>query len=111
MPETWRTRDRIGRHVVLTDAAWSHIVTKRNGAPPDPSEIRAAVEDPDFVAADAAFPRRESCYRRRRSGAGGRYLKVVVRYHPTPPDGTWAGEVITAYPTRGIKPGEERLPR
>lgn len=111
MPETWRTRDRVGRHVTLTAAGWSHIVTKRKGAPPNPNEILAAVEAPDFVTADVAFPRRESYDRRRQPGAGRRYLKVVVRYHPTPPDGTWAGDVITAYPTRGVKPGEERLPR
>lgn len=110
MDDTWRTRDRAGRHVASTGAGWSHIVTRREGVAPDPSEILAAVENPDFVTADADFPRRESYYRRRRSGAGGRYRKVVVRYHPTPPDGTWAGEVITANPTRGGKPGEERLP-
>jgi hypothetical protein len=33
------------------------------------------------------------------SGQG--FLKVVVQYRPVPPQGTWAGEVITAY--RGKK--------
>ena len=109
MAEVWRTRDRLGREVALTDAGWNHIVAERKGAPPAPAEIRSAVESPDLVTADPTFPRRENHYRSRRMGRGGRFLKVVVRYQPVPPDGTWAGEVITAYSARRVKPGEEQL--
>ena len=109
MAHVWRTRDRFGREVALTDAGWNHIVAERQGAPPTPDEIREAGESPDGVTADATFPRRENFYRSRQTGRGGRFLKVVVRFQPVPPDGTWAGEVITAHPARRIKPGEDQL--
>ena len=108
MAAVWRTRDRFGRELVLTDVGWGHIVAKRKGEPPAPDEIREAVESPDFVTVDATYPRRENSYRSRRPGRGGRFLKVVVRFQPVPPDGTWAEEVITAYPAQRIKPGEDQ---
>ena len=109
MADVWTMRDRRGRVVALTADGWKHILVERRGAPPAAGEIRKTVEDPAFVTADSTFPRRENYYRRRQREGGGRYLKVVVRYRPVPPDGTWAGEVITAYPTRGMKPMEEQL--
>jgi hypothetical protein len=38
---------------------------------------------------------REIHYPRTPSGQG--WMRVVVNYRPVPPQGTWAGEVITAY--------------
>ena len=58
-------------------------------------EVRTAVEQPDFITRDSEYTRREIFYRRTPSGQG--WLKVVVNYRPIPPQGTWAGEVITAY--------------
>lgn len=58
-------------------------------------EVRTAIEHPDFVARDVRFYRREIYYRRTPSGRG--WMRVVVNYGPVPPQGTWVGEVITAY--------------
>ena len=54
-----------------------------------------AIEQPDFVTRDVRYHHREIHYRRSPSGQG--WIKVVVNYRPVPPQGTWAGEVITAY--------------
>lgn len=69
------------------------------------AHVRLAVERPDFVTIDLARPRRECHYRR--FGSGRLMLKVVVGYEPVLPPGTWAGQVITAYPTRHV-PRKER---
>jgi hypothetical protein len=50
---------------------------------------------------------REIHYRRVASGQG--FLKVVVQYRPVPPQGTWAGEVITAYRVKKRKSREVLL--
>ena len=36
-------------------------------------------------------------------------MKVVVNYRPVPPQGTWEGEVITAYHARRPKSKEAQL--
>ena len=102
MADIWRTTDRLGREVTLTEAGWAHIVRQRRDAVPTQDEVRAAVADADLIVADVDFPRRRNHYRRR--PAGGRYLKVVVNYRPVPPQGTWAGEVVTAHPAHRPKP-------
>ena len=107
MATIWRTTDRMGREVELTDTGWAHILAERGEASPSAAEVRAAVEAPDFVNADAVYAHRENHYRR--FGAGGRYLKVVVQYRPVPPQGTWAGDVVTTYPTNRVKRKERRL--
>lgn len=90
--------DRLGREFELTEARWAHVLedheTDRTGREAD---VRAAVERPDLVTADAVDPRRECHYLF--LGPGRLKLKVVVAYEPVPPPGTWAGRVITAYPT------------
>ena len=107
MATVWRTRDRLGRAVVVTEADWQHIVAQRAPAVPSLGDIRAAVETPDVVNADARYPRRENhC---RRAGAAGSYLKVVVAYRPVPPQGTWAGRVVTAYHTGTFPQKEQNL--
>jgi hypothetical protein len=58
-------------------------------------EVRAAVEHSDLVVRDVGYPHREIHYRRTPSGQG--WIRVVVNYRPVPPQGTWAGEIITAY--------------
>ena len=61
------------------------------------ADARVAVEAPDFARRDALRAHGENHYRRPAPGAA--WIKVVVHYRPIPPQGTWVGEVITAYPT------------
>ena len=95
MAAIWRTRDRLGRDVELTETRWAHILeeheTQMTGREAD---VRAAVEQPDFVTVDDGNPRRECHYRGQ--GPDRPKLKVVVGYEPVPPPGNWAGRVITA---------------
>jgi hypothetical protein len=93
--EIWRTQDRAGREVVLTPTRLDHILGRHNYMAGRLDQVRTAVEQPDFVTRDSEYPRREICYRRTPSGQG--LMKVVVNYRPAPPQGTWIGEVITAY--------------
>ncbi|MGH2617237.1 MAG: hypothetical protein ACRDJC_18545, partial [Thermomicrobiales bacterium] len=71
-------------------------------------EVRIAVERPDFVTRDREYRHREIHYRVALFRPP--LLKVVVQYRPVPPQGTWAGEVITAYPVKARDPREEPLP-
>jgi hypothetical protein len=68
--------------------------------------IRPAIEQPGYITQDADYPHRENYYRRTVSGR--RFVKVV-EYRPVPPQGTWVGEVITAYLVRKIKGKEAQL--
>jgi len=70
-------------------------------------DVRAAIEEPDFVTRDVKYHHRENRYRRVASGQG--LLKVVVQYRPVPPQGTWVGEVITAYRVKKRKSREVLL--
>jgi hypothetical protein len=103
----WRTRDRLGREVALTEGRRDHILSKHPELAGRLGEARATVEGPDFVTRDAADPRREHHYRRTPSGRA--WIKVVVNERPVPPQGTWAGEVITAYRTERVDPEEAPL--
>jgi hypothetical protein len=93
--EIWRTRDRAGREVILASAGLDHILQGHDEIADRLDEVRATIEQPDFVTRDARYHHRENHYRRMASGQG--LLKVVVQYRPVPPQGTWVGEVITAY--------------
>jgi hypothetical protein len=103
----WRTTDRLGREVTLTTEGWAHILRKRAMLAGRLDEVRAAVEAPDFVNADAQSPRRVNHYRRTPSGRA--WIKVVINYRPMPPQGTWAGEVVTAYRTGKVHAKEAPL--
>ena len=73
------------------------------------AEVRAAVEAPEFVDRDATHPRREIFYRQTETDRWR--TRVVVTFLPAPPQGTWAGEVITAHRI-GVQrrnPKEQRL--
>jgi hypothetical protein len=105
--DIWRTRDRLGREVVFNSASRDHIRRRRAELADRLDEIRWAIEAPDLVTRDATYPNRENHYRRTAFGPG--WLKVVVRYLPVPPQGTWVGEVITAFPLRSPNPKETRL--
>lgn len=103
----WQTRDRRGREIAFTAAGQDHILNKDADMAELIEEIRLAIEQPDQVARDARYPRRENHYGR--IPATGRWIKVVVKHHPVEPQGTWAGEVVTAYPVPRPKPKEARL--
>src|SRR6188472_1528268 len=94
MAEIWRTRDHAAREVVLTSAGLDHILERHDEIADRLDEIRMSIEQPDFVTRDARSHHRENHYRRVASGQG---LLKVVQYRPVPPQGTWVGEVITAY--------------
>jgi hypothetical protein len=106
MPDVWRTRDRLDRVVVLSSSRLDHIVSRHPELAGRLDEIRAAIQSPGVVTQDDGYPHRENLYAS--SGAGRAMLKVVVHYRPVPPQGTWAGEVITAHPTRRVDPKEAR---
>lgn len=103
----WRTRDRLGREVVLTEAGLAHILAKHGDLVGRLDDIRATIEAPDFVNRDARHAYRENHYRR--PAPGEPRIKVVVHYRPLPPQGTWRGEVITAHQARQIGAREEQL--
>ena len=95
MAEIWATRDHAGREVVLTSARLAHILSRHADMANRLEEVRAPVEHPDFVTRDVGYRQRLIYYRRTPSRQG--WIRVVVNYRPVPPQGTWAGEIITAY--------------
>jgi hypothetical protein len=103
----WRTQDRLGREVVLNEVRLAHILDEHPELTNRLVDVRAAVEAPDFVNRDVRHAHRENHYRRRDSDTS--WLKVVVHYRPISPQGTWAGEVITAYPNDLVDKKETRL--
>ncbi len=94
MAEVWRTRDRRGRVVVLTEADLAHL--------------RATVEIPHVSTRDAQYTSR-ACHDWR-TAPYRLWLKVVVHHCPVPPQGTWAGQVITAYRTTKIVEDDDLWP-
>lgn len=100
MAVLWRTRDRFGREVVLTDAGMTHILQRRPDMEGTETSIRETVEAAERVNRDALHPDRECHYRRI---SEHRFLKVVVGY-----DAAERGTVITAYPVPYAKRGEQQ---
>lgn len=90
----WKTVDRLGRPVVLTDEGWTHILFEHDSMAHRIHEVRDAVAFADEVVHDRTFAHREIHYRER--GSGKSWLRVIVHYRPRDPSG-WAGEVITAH--------------
>ena len=84
-----------GREVSLTAARSAHIVGQHPDMVGRLANVRATVEAPEAVTRDRTYPNREVHYRRPPGEL--RYVRVVVRYLPVPPDGTFVGEVITAH--------------
>ena len=95
LAEIWQTWDYLGREVVFTTDRHDHVLQRHGDMADRLDEIRATVERPDFVTCDRGYPRREIHYRYTPSGQG--FIRVVVNYRPVPPQGTWAGEVITGF--------------
>jgi hypothetical protein len=105
--EIWQTLDRLGRNVVFTPESETHILSRHSEMADRLNDIRGAIERPDLVARDAQYRHRENHYLH--TSFQPPWMKVVVHYHPVPPQGTWAGEVITAYPVKQPDPHEELL--
>jgi hypothetical protein len=95
LAEIWRARDRAGREVVFTSAGLAHVLHGHAEMAGRLDEVHAAIEQPDFVTRDVRYLHREIYYRRTPSGQG--WIRVVVNYQLVPPQGMWAGEIITAY--------------
>lgn len=102
----WQTRDRRGREVKFIAAGQGHILRKHDYMAELMEEVRQAIEHPDVVARNARYPRRENHYRR--IPVTGKWIKVVVKYRPVEPQGTWAGEIVTAYPVPRPKSKEAK---
>ena len=67
------------------------------------SLLTDALAEPTLVTWDVAVDHAENFYRR----IGGRtYLKVCVKYRPTPAG--WQGEILTAHLTQRVKRQEAR---
>ena len=107
MAEIWRTHDYQGRVVVFTLKGRDHIIQRRPRMTGRLGDVRTAIEHPTRIARDAIYPRRENHYLR--TGFDPGWIKVVVNYRPVPPQGTWFGEIITAYPVRRPEPEETPL--
>jgi len=107
LAEIWRTRDHLGRVVILSPAGLDHIRVRHGDLANRMDEIRAVVEHPEFVTRDRQRARRECFYSRELSGP--LFIKAVVQYRPVPPQGNWEGEIISAYPVDEPKPEEARL--
>jgi hypothetical protein len=106
--EIWRTQDRAGREVVLTSARLDHILRRHDDMSSRLDEVRTTIEQPDLVTRDVEYRHRENHYGR--SLFDQPWIKVAVQHRPIPPQGTWAGDIITAYPVRRRDPKEELLP-
>ena len=107
MAEIWSTSDHRGREVVFTLERRAHVLQRHGDMADRLDEIRATVEQPDFVTRDRGYPRREVYYRYTPSGQG--FIRVVVNYRAVPPQGTWVGAVITAFRVEGRQPEEVQL--
>lgn len=107
MAEIWRTRDHVGRVVILTQVGLDHIRVRRGEFAIRMGEVRDVVEHHGIVTRDRQHAHRECFYRREPSRSG--FIKVVVHYRPVPPQGTWEGKVITAYHDESPDPKEARL--
>lgn len=103
----WQTQDRNGREVAFTQSAHDHILDEHDDMADKLDDVRIAIERPDLVTRDVRYGRRENHYWR--IPTTGRWIKVVINYRPVPPQGTWEGEVITAYRVPRPNPKEAKL--
>jgi hypothetical protein len=102
----WKTVDRLGRPVVLTDEGWTHILSRHEDMVAYGRDVRLAVEFADEITIDARYQRRNVHYLR---ASGGRPpMRVVVNYQPEARS-EWIGVVITAFRSERKKTGERHL--
>jgi len=80
MAAVWRTTERLGREVVLTEARLTHILGQHPELVGRLDEIRLTVETLGEVRRDGEYAPRENHYRR--LGPARRMVKVVVHYRP-----------------------------
>ncbi len=99
----WSTTDRLGRLVVLSDAGWQHIYRRHGDTVEDPEMVKAVIQGAERIVADAVYPHRSIHVAA--LGNPSLPMRVVVHYRPEPPDGTWIGDVVTAFRGRPPKDG------
>lgn len=112
MAELVRCSDRNGRVVVLTDEIWvNHIIDRHPEFTGLEACIEMAITDPYRVTQDARHSNRECMYRHRTlpGNLSRFYLKVVVAFQPSGPNGILVGTVLTAFATDRIKSTERQL--
>ena len=107
MDEIWRTRDNFDRVVYLSRVKLAHIRSRHKEFADRLVDIRSTIEKPDFVARHRLREHRECFYRE--EAPGKELIKVIVHYRPIPPQGTWIGEVTTAFPVGLYRPKEVKL--
>jgi hypothetical protein len=107
LEEIWRIQDYLGQEVVLTEVRREPIVSEHSELVRQLADVRHTLEQPDQVRRDRKFAHRENSYKRKPSGK--RWMKVVVHYRPVPPQGTWVGEIVTAYDVEEPEPLEVLL--
>lgn len=102
----WSTLDRLGRSVVLTASGWSHIRDRHGDTIDSAGMVGVAIEQADEIVRDAGYLHRE--IHMAELGKPELPVRVVVHFRPVPPDGTWVGEVVTAFRGRPLKAGGNR---
>jgi hypothetical protein len=98
-------RDRFGRKVILTNAAWRHILDGHADLATRRGELLRTLGAPDVVRQDAQDRNRRNYYRVVADWGTPRplYVKVCVEF------GSFGGTIITAHMTRRPKPAEVPL--
>jgi len=100
MPLRFQTTDPRGMAVICTDEAWQHIVSRRHWIKLD--EIKAAIEKPLSIYTDSNNNQKQIYYAE--SIRSTEYIKVVVQFR-----GLSTLQVVTAYHTPQVKPGEKQI--
>lgn len=105
-PSTFMVRsiDRWRRAISISRQQWlGHVLVQHPELTDQLEALHATLMNPEVVMHDTIFEDRENVYRPGLlpSPLDHLYLKVVVAFRHTD-----AGEVVTAYPTSQIKPGE-----
>lgn len=109
--EILRCVDRWGRPIVLNTATWTlHILPDREPLLGNEATVRRTLVDSHFVQHDATHDDRENFCRFGTLPApfDHPYLKVCVEFAEPDVRGNTTGRVVTAFPTREIKPTEQR---
>ena len=104
--------DPFSRVVVARRDWWiAHVLDRHPEVDGHEGAVQRTIEWPDVVTRDAEYPNGVNYYRMDAlPGYAGKYLKVAVGYDPDNSVGVVAvGEVVTAYPTRRVKKGEQHL--
>ena len=104
--------DPYSRVVVIRRDWWvTHVLDRHPELDGHAEPVQRTIEQPDVVTRDAIYPNGTNFYRMDALPShAGKYLKAVVGDDPNSFVGVvFVGEVVTAYPTRRVKRGEQQL--